>query len=286
VTRKTALLIAIPATLLLAAVIAIVAFIAPRTDPGFKDAGLALTFITGSAVVIERLIEAFWTIIGGALGAYWPLSEVGGQVSVLTQELNKSLVPFQEQASARIEELKKAGNLAKEQIDRLNEASADIDRLKGRIAELQKLAPDNQRMRLLAAEAAQNVAYLRDKYGDILKEFNGAADVANLAIGGIQNFLASFKDNPGRTLISLYLGAILGLGVSGGFGLDVFQAVLGSTQHPVLGVILTGLLIGLGSSPTHEVIRAIQEYKTGRKVETVMQAGAPAATRDSATGRR
>jgi hypothetical protein len=34
---------------------------------------------------------------------------------------------------------------------------------------------------------------------------------------------------------------------------------------PYWGVAITGLVMGLGSNPTHEVIRAIQEVKKSRK---------------------
>jgi hypothetical protein len=50
--------------------------------------------------------------------------------------------------------------------------------------------------------------------------------VSGTALLPMQNFLSSFKDNQGRRLISIFLGAMLGLILAGVFGLDVFQAVL------------------------------------------------------------
>jgi hypothetical protein len=32
---------------------------------------------------------------------------------------------------------------------------------------------------------------------------------------------------------------------------------------------MTGVLVGLGSNPTHEVIRALQEYKKAKKGENI-----------------
>jgi hypothetical protein len=46
------------------------------------------------------------------------------------------------------------------------------------------------------------------------------------------------------------------------------------------GVVLTGLIIGLGSGPTHEVIRLVQESKKNRKEPIPV-----APTTDSANGR-
>jgi hypothetical protein len=74
-------------------------------------------------------------------------------------------------------------------------------------------------------------------------------------------------------------------------GVDVFKAVLSPDSKtdivfswpasideiwtwivtaPFFGVAATGLLLGLGSNPTHEVIGALQQYKIDKKI-----AGAP-----------
>ncbi len=69
----------------------------------------------------------------------------------------------------------------------------------------------------------------------------------------------------------LYIGILLGLIVSTAFGLDLLAAAGASTSGspsallPHLGVAITGLIMGLGSNPTHEIIRAIQEYKDNLK---------------------
>ena len=152
--------------------------------------------------------------------------------------------------------------------------------MKARFDELMKLTEGNQRMQLLAAAASQNVTYLHKKYGEAVPDLEQALDTANAAINGLQDFLATFKDNPGRRLLSIYLGMVLGLGIAGVFGLDVFQAVLQTPGEPnnllVDGrVILTGLMIGLGSNPTHEVIRSLQEYKEGRKGSNIAQPNLP-----------
>lgn len=134
--------------------------------------------------------------------------------------------------------------------------------LQARFNELkEKLPPDNERVQLLVTAASPHVDYLRKKYEANLPNLNAAAAIAGTAIDGLQNFIASFKDNPGRRLISIYLGVILGLTVAGYFGLDLFQAVLKDTAQSTnhLNIIITGVVVGLGSNPTHEVIRALQE---------------------------
>lgn len=62
----------------------------------------------------------------------------------------------------------------------------------------------------LPLTASQNVNYFYKKYGNIVSDVDTASNIANTAIDGLQNFLSTFKDNPGRRLISIYMGAVLG----------------------------------------------------------------------------
>jgi hypothetical protein len=47
-------------------------------------------------------------------------------------------------------------------------------------------------------------------------------------------------------------------------GLDAVAAALQSGSGTGWGLVFTGLLIGLGSNPTHEVVKALQEYKNSK----------------------
>lgn len=286
-TRKTTLLIALVATLVLVVVALIVKGyvqdhfpIDPATGKlvlnSFKDAATTLAFIGGAAMGIERVLEAFWTFMGGVVGTYWPLNAINKQVQTLVGDLDSALKPFHEEALKKIHTLRDAGNKTAAELKKLDEAENEIGKLKARFDEIKKLAPDNQRVQLLTAAASQNVAFLKEKFGDLLTDADRATKVANTAIGGLQDFLASFKDNPGRRLISIYFGVILGLIVAGLFGLDVFAAASNSSsKNPEWMVLLTGVIIGLGSNPTHEVIRAIQEFKKGQKGGNISQPDLP-----------
>jgi hypothetical protein len=76
----------------------------------------------------------------------------------------------------------------------------------------------------------------------------------------------SLADNPGRRILSIYLGALMGLVVAVILGLDVFAAVLGTVSTGLkYGVAATGLVMCLGSSPTHEVIKVLQTIKQNQK---------------------
>jgi hypothetical protein len=290
-------------SLALIAAMLLVYFLAPAPNARFKDAAAALAFITGAAVGIERVIEAFWTFVGGVSSGYWPLRHIRQQVNRMEDELDTALAGVVTEATTA---LQKAGK----SVDEVNAAAADLkERLaktQAGLANVRTLAPDSQRAHLLATLAAKNLAYVQERYPDV----KASAASASAAIDGLQDFVSSFKDNPGRRMISLYLGAMLGLAVAGSFGLDVIEAAMQAPpvvaaapagnqaadtsaartaapdslapvavrttesvgtrdRTPDRGkrwqIILTGLIMGLGSSPTHEVIRAIQEYKKTRK---------------------
>jgi hypothetical protein len=264
------------ATAILAIVIVIVALVAPTTNGAFQTSAATLAFITGAAVAIERAIEAGWTVVGGIKGSYWPLNVVGNQVNTLVTNLDTALQPYYQGATDAVETLSKAGQWSQEQI---TSATTEIEQFKQRFRDLKALAPDNQRIQLLVAAAAQNVAYIEQKYQAHIADFTRVRGIADEAINGLQNFVASFKDNPGRRLIGLYVGVVVGLVVAGLMGLDLIQATLQippeKLTHPRLDIVLTGAVLGLGSSPTHEVIRAIQEYKKNRKGDNVAKPDEP-----------
>ncbi len=273
-TRRTTTVILLIGTAGLVAMMLLVAQAAPTTHAGFRDSANVLAFISGTAIGIERVIELMWTILGGILGTYWPLTTVRNQVNKMVGDLDTSLSLVHQHVADNLKQLEGKPDITK---DWLDTAGKEITAFRGRFEGLKGLAPDNQNIQLLVAAASQNVNYLHEKYKTTLPTLKNSADVANEVINSLQNFLATFKDNPGRRLISLYVGAIMGLGVAGIFGLDLFQAVLqpDTIKYPALNIILTGLIIGLGSNPTHEVIRAVQEYKKGRKGENISKPDQP-----------
>ncbi len=252
------------------------AVLGPKELAVFESSAAALTLIGGAAVMIERVIEIFWTVMGGLVGTFWPLAPVTRQVRTFVAQLDESLKPFHETALTELQSIvAQKGQFSSE----AQKAADEIQVLKQRFDELRKNAPDNERAQLIAAAAAQHVAYFEKKYKHLLPDLSAAAGVADLAINGLQNFLASFKDNPGRRLLSLFMGAALGLLLADALGLDMIQAALDvpreEQRFSQLNVILTGLVIGLGSSPTHEVVKAIQEYKKSLKGTNVARPDLP-----------
>jgi hypothetical protein len=234
--------------------------------PSVENAGSmesGLVFITAIAVAIERLIELIWTAIGSTAGTYWPLNIVARQLSGQVDELNMALKPIQVQIESKLKNLQAEAKIS--EADFLS-ATNEITRLHHRLDEMAKLPLDNQRIQLLIASASTHVDYVTKKYGALVDGLGNAQVIVEAAISGLREFTATFTDNPGRRLISIYLGMIFGLVVACVFELNIFQTILSTNSpHFVAQIISTGLVIGLGSSPTHEVIRAVQEYKKSKK---------------------
>lgn len=260
---KTNLFI-IAAIILFIAAFGFVAQFASPLQAGITSSAAALTIITASAVGIERALESFWTYIGLTRGSWWPLGPVREQLDGLLTSLDASFEPFYLEAQSTMQKLQQAEEWGQEKLDA---AARDLAEVKKHVDQLRKLPIDNQRVQLIAASASRSVEYFTQKYPEI-KE---AAGLARYGIQGITTFVETFKDNPGRRLISLFAGALAGMVIAGIVGLDLFQAVLQtevSSQAngllPHVGIAVTGLLMGLGANPTHEVIRLLQEFKKSR----------------------
>jgi len=257
----------IGAVLLFAAGFGAVAQFSSPLQTGVTSSAAALTIITASAVGIERAIEAFWTYIGLTRGSWWPLGPVREQLDGLLTGLDASFEPFYLEAHTTLQKVQQAQQWGQEKLDA---ATRDLDEIKKHVDQLRKLPIDSQRVKLIADSASRSVEYFSKKYPEIQE----SANLANFGIQGITKFVETFKDNPGRRLISLFAGAIAGMVISGIVGLDIFQAVLQTADAspangflPHVGIAITGLLMGLGANPTHEAIRLLQEIKNTRKAE-------------------
>jgi len=248
--------------------------LSPEPNASFADSAAALALITGAAVAIERILETGWTLVGQRLGKTWPRG-TGPVWTAYVDVLNDSLTPYLRSAEKIVDDLEKAGAPIPGNLDAL---TAELVKLKARLASADALTRD------LAGQAPEGsrVAQLAVLATDISASLSRAATIGNAtvntvikpsydltiqALDDVKGFLGTFGDNPGRRLISLGLGAVCGMTFAGALGLDLFQAILKTPPTPGLhwGIAATGLVIGLGSSPTHEVIRAVQEFKKNLK---------------------
>jgi hypothetical protein len=247
---------------------------APLPNHGFTDAAAAIAVITAASVGIERAMEMLWTALGSFVGEWWPLSIINAQVAALTKDLDPVVTEFYTSTSAALEVAKVKGQLTETGLAKAQaELTAQQQALTARLAELNVLAPDSQRAHLLATTVGQSVALVAANYASFSDDVQRAVNVANQSVVGLSDFVATLKDNPGKRLISLWVGMLLGLAVAGFLGLDIFIAVLGTSAPSVpvppdpAGIVMTGLVIGLGASPTHEVISVLQEIKKARTTD-------------------
>jgi hypothetical protein len=238
-------------------------------------AAAALSVVTVAAVGIERAIELIWTMVGMTKGTWWPFNLMNERVAEIEAGLNDVLTPIQNQAQLLATGAAQGTKLNPEDVAVVEKALNDI---RQQMAQLQVMAPSAQRANLIAATALQGVSYIEQRYPDL----QSATTAVNQAAVGLADFVATFKDNPARRVLSIYAGMLLGLVVAGALGLDLFAATgvpvnaaatgePASPLLPFLGVAATGLLLGLGANPTHEVIKFIQEAKVNRR-----EANAPA----------
>jgi hypothetical protein len=257
---------AIAGTVLLAIAFAVVTV---ATSPRVMENTVTIGVITGTAVAIERAIEVIWILVSLKLGSWWPLDGVTRKINSQIADLNDNyLRAFVIEAQKKLADAERLGTATADDVAAVTRALAELNTsLQGWGA----AAPDNQRLRALVALLSDRIVYIGGK----LDGLQDAVEVARKAVDSLTNFADSFVDNPGKRLVSIYLGAMIGVPVSGVLGLDLFQAVLDTSTtlqafgmfdfHP--GVALTGLVVGLGSSPTHEVIKLLTEIKKNRRAQ-------------------
>jgi hypothetical protein len=261
-------------------------FTETANEAGILDGGAAsvLAMVSIVAVGIERMIEMFWSLMSSFKNGWWPLPEIAKAVDALAEETNQVARPAfaaaiegLEAAKATLAEGDKQRQLLEGEIKRLEDDSAKYE---AQIKRISSLAKDNQRVQLIATTTFQAVNRLDTAYGSVMPAVRQAFNDASQVTAGVSDILAGFKDNPAKKIISIMLGAAAGLIVSGIVGLDLFAAAgmpLGPTEpgaiagsaFPYIGVMLTGLVVGLGANPTHEVVRWVSESAKSRRASNL-----------------
>jgi hypothetical protein len=262
-TNRKWFIVGIVALILLIAGILLTAWLSAESNVNFESSAVVLSVIGASAVGIERVIEMIWTFIGLVGGTRWPLGSVVTEAQKLVTQLDQKLTPAYQKASQTIDKVAQANQWTQAKIDA---AKGELANLQTNLDNVKTLALYDPNIQQMVTAASQGILAIQKTYPDLANLTN----VANLAISDVTDFVSSFKENPGRKLISIYLGAFIGLALSGFMGLDMFQATLetpsGSSSFN-LGVALTGVIIGLGANPTHEVISILKEIKLSRKAK-------------------
>ena len=250
--------------------------VAPRANVGFADGAAVLSFATLAAVGIERILELMWSFASASqrAGGWWPLKQVTDAIDTVLNETNAFLGDHVKDTITALNEAKKAVEAQPAKVKEIDDTIASITAMQesyqAKLDQAQKLAPGSERVALIAALAADASSQLKNALGlatDLSADATKAITKSDEAIDFALTIVSSFSDNPARRVASILIGGGLGIVVAGFVGLNIFAAVLGEGSGYFgagLGVILTGFIVGLGSSPTHEVIKGLQNYKSSR----------------------
>jgi hypothetical protein len=245
--------------------------ITPASNAGFKDAAAVITFATLVAVGIERGLEIGWTLLDNtALGGYWPMSIMKRQITEAETITNDLLGPVLTQTRTALNTAKGAAaarsdeaDMIRRQIERLDQAAASAI---ARMTLAQSLAPGSTRVASVSGAASTVTSELRSALkmvGSGGGDAQTLLDVAEIKLGSAIDVIGSFQDNPFRRLTSLMLGAAAGTLVTSFVGVNLFAAIStgGDALKGALGVVVTGMVVGLGSGPTHELVKSLQANK-------------------------
>jgi len=218
------------------------------TSVNLTNATVVIGLAGAIAVGIERLIEGFWSIVSVLLKNQWPLSMTLGEktknLNNIIDEVDKHVKELQSNARKFDEFSKKAGS--------------DLTEFQSSISYIKTTNVSDPQVQQFTAKALTAACTLQ-RYDD---KFKTALNGVDTVLNGVSNFADTFKDNPGRRVLSILIGMILGLFFTLLTGIDLFKVILG-TAFP-WGVALTGITLGLGSSPTHEVIQLLTQLKQNK----------------------
>jgi hypothetical protein len=240
--------------------VVVISFLLGEGGKSSVTSGALFAVLAGSALGIERIIELGWTAVSLGVGAWWPITNVSNNVNELVNSFTSAIKPFYDQAETLIEKMRNGNDEAKARAAQADEVLAKI---KEEIGNLQGMSLPQFHVLISAIGARTSQLQV------LVKEAGELSPLVDQTLDVISSLVGSFKDNPGRRLISLFVGIIIGLPVAAAIGLDIFQVPateVATTEaneisYTTIGVIVSGLVIGLGSNPTHEVIKLVQEAK-------------------------
>jgi hypothetical protein len=214
------------------------------------DASAALAIITGGAVAIERILEIGWTIVDLTKGSDWPSGPEVKKINEYVVWIIKRVDDF------ATTEPKWQGIT--------EQAQTMIGKLQDTAAKLATVT-SNDDLSSAAALVDRQITELKARFPELSNQqgLNQMVNEVSMATNDLKSYLDTFSDNPTRKVISLFAGSIIGMVAAYLLWLNIYQAAIGgSTTAPSYWVPITGLVIGLGSNPTHEVIQAIKQYKS------------------------
>jgi len=251
--------------LLLAAIWLLAAFRGSPVDTSHDPAAAAsiLALAAALAVGVERSLEVMWTVVDQvAKNPWYPFSSQAESLDDFANRVRDITKPALDQAQRAADELKTRGGTAPADLAVLDKQIADLQaNVRAKLdAKDPKVAGGLQSLQTALDEMARNLAS------------TDAAPVLGAAVAGLDaldNYLTSISSdpNPGRRIMSLFLGSYIGLAAAWIFGIDVIHAALGthdSSGQVHWALAVTGVVIGFGSVPLHELISAVQAFRNAQ----------------------
>jgi hypothetical protein len=234
----------------------------------------AVLALAGSlAIGIERSLEVVWIFIGYKFGSGWPLGFLTKPIRDFKDQLeNKEALPrYLEEANKILADWKEKSERTPEELDKLEK---DLKLVNAQLASLGGLLLPNSSIEPVLQE-------FRNRLNDIQKTIvptgHAILGVGKGSLDVLDNILGSFKDNPGKRLMSLFAGMIVGMIVCAVLSVDILYAIFGVAYSPFhLGIVATGIMVGLGADPSHQVIRLLEEAKGNFKGENAARGTGPA----------
>ena len=233
------------------------------TSPDPAAAASILALAAALAVGVERTLEVMWTVVDQvANNPRFPFSSQAESLEDFANRVRDITKPALDQARRAADELKRRGGAA----------PADLAVLDRQIADL--LANVQAKLDAKDPKVAGGLQSLQTALDEMARNLAGtdAAAVVGAATAGLDaldNYLTSISTdlNPGRRIMSLFLGSYLGVAAASIFGIDVIHAALGTHDSPGQvhwALAVTGVVIGFGSVPLHELISAVQAFRNAQ----------------------
>ena len=254
--------------------------VAPASNQSFADAAAVLAFASLLAIGIERVVEFGWLIVDAAkgYGGYFPLNVLMQQFRVVDAQTDALMGEVFTNTKKVLTDAIDVGKQAGESVKEIESKVRQLDRQRAnyvaRLTEVRKLAPGSGRLATTTDIVEQLSSSMHDAMVGIGKADDAVADAivaTRAAAKTALEVITAVGDNPSRRIASLLVSSGLGILVAGFVGVNLFKAVLEQSQGSAeavlfgkMGVVVTGLVLGLGSGPTHELVKGLQRYKDSR----------------------
>ena len=256
--------------LLLLLVFVVTSVFANNRNVSLGGTAQAIALTSFIALAIERLIELAWLTVARMKNAWWPFNQLAAEVDRRVSNINQLSEKFFSDAIVEAEKLK--GDTASA-VKLHDDASKWIAEFQKEAEAALKDVKDNDRV----AAASQSLFTSAAKVELLLGRSAPHVALVQQAAVGLADFTASVKDNPAKRMLSILFGSTLGMLITLTLGLDAISASLyeGNTKTFAswsfwiftldgVGVALTGILLGFGAAPTHEVLKALEQIRKAR----------------------